>query len=261
MSAEGLLNAPLAGLGAVAGSFFNVVIHRVPAKQSVVAPRSHCPSCATPLGAVDLVPVLSWVLLRGRCRHCAARISARYPIVELLSAASFAIVGWRVGLVPALPAYLLLTGFLVVLSAIDIDTTTLPRRLIYACSVAGGLLLLVATAVDGTWHRVRWALVGVAGTYAAFRALYAVARGGLGYGDVRLATMLGGYLGWWGMAYVPVGIFTGFVLGAAVGTALLVARRASRRSALPFGPFLAGGALLTIVAGSPLVDALWWVRP
>lgn len=259
MSAEQLLNVPLAGLGAVAGSFFNVVIHRVPSKQSVVAPRSHCPNCATPLGALDLVPVLSWVVLRGRCRHCAAPISARYPIVEVLSAGLFALVGWRVGLVPALPAYLLLTGFLVVLSAIDIDTTTLPRRLIYLCSALGAVLLLIATAVDDSWHRLRWAAIGAFGTYVAFRALHAAARGGLGYGDVRLAAMLGGYLGWRGMAYVPVGIFAGFVLGAAVGVVLLLAQRASRRTALPFGPFLAAGALLTIVAGTSFVDALWWV--
>ncbi len=258
MSLEPLLSVPLAGVGAISGSFLNVVIHRVPAKESIVLPPSHCPTCDTHLAPGDLVPIVSWILLGGRCRYCEASISARYPLVEGLTATLFVLVGWRIGLNAALPAYLVLAGFLVVLSMIDIDTTTLPRRLIYGCAASGAVLLGIASLVDDTWHRLRWAAIGAVAVYVAFRALHAAARGGFGYGDVRLGALLGGYLGWLGMSYVPIGIFLGFVLGSFVGLALMVSGSASRRTALPFGPFLAAGALATIAAGPAFVEALWW---
>jgi len=257
VSFDQVLTVPLLGAGAISGSFLNVVIHRVPAKQSIVLPPSHCPSCDTQLKPLDLVPIVSWVVLRGKCRHCSAPISKRYPLVEAITGALFALVGWRIGLNWALPAYLVLTGFLVALSAIDIDTTTLPRKLIYACSGAGAALLALASAVDGAWHRMRWAAIGAAAVYLVFRVIHAAAKGGFGYGDVRLGAMLGGYLGWLGLADVPIGIFLGFVLGSFIGVALMVAGGADRRTALPFGPFLAAGALLTIAAGPTFVNALW----
>ncbi|MEZ5217467.1 MAG: prepilin peptidase [Ilumatobacteraceae bacterium] len=258
MSLESAVAVPLVSFGAVFGSFLNVVIYRVPAKQSVVLPPSHCPSCETQLAAIDLVPIVSWLTLGGKCRYCSARISPRYPLVEALTAALFAIIGLRIGLSWELPAYLVLVAFLVALSGIDIDTTTLPRRLIYWCSAVGAVLLTAAAALDGELHRIRWAAIGAAGVYVTFRILHAAARGGFGYGDVRLGTMLGGFLGWLGMGYVPIGIFMGFVLGAFVGSALMVSSRAGRKTAVPFGPFLAAGALLTIAAGPSFVETLWW---
>jgi leader peptidase (prepilin peptidase) / N-methyltransferase len=257
MMLDQVLTVPLVGAGAISGSFLNVVIHRVPAKESIVLPPSHCPRCETHLAPADLVPIVSWLVLGGKCRYCAAPISRRYPFVEALTAALFAVIGVRVGWSPELPAYLVLVGFLVALGAIDIDTTTLPRRLIYAGSATGTVMLGVASAVLGEWHRMRWAAIGAAGVYVAFRIIHAAARGGFGYGDVRLGAMLGGYLGWLGLSYVPVGIFAGFVLGSIVGVALMVGAKADRRTALPFGPFLAGGALLTIAAGPSFVDAVW----
>lgn len=252
-----LLSVPLVGAGAISGSFLNVVIHRVPAKESIVLPPSHCPTCHTHLAPADLVPIVSWLLLGGRCRYCETPISSRYPMVEALTGILFAVVGWRIGWTAALPAYLVLVGFLVALAAIDIDTTTLPRRLIHACAAAGTVLLGVASAVGDDWRRMGWAAIGAAGVYATFRIIHAAARGGFGYGDVRLGALLGGYLGWLGLSYVPVGIFLGFVLGSVVGVALMVGAKADRRTALPFGPFLAAGALVTIAAGPTLVDALW----
>ena len=258
MSVEQLLALPLAGAGAISGSFLNVVIHRVPAKESIVRPPSHCPSCETRLAPLDLVPVASWLVLRGRCRYCSAPISVRYPVVETLTAALFAVIGWRIGWNAALPAYVVLTGFLVALAAIDIDTTTLPRRLVYACAGAGAVLLGAASLAEHSTRRLQWAAVGAVSVYVAFRLIHAAARGGFGYGDVRLGAVLGGYLGWLGLPYVPIGIFMGFVLGSIVGVALMVGGGAGRRTALPFGPFLAGGALVTIAAGPSFVHALWW---
>lgn len=257
MITEQMLAVPLVGFGAISGSFLNVVIHRVPAQESIVLPPSHCPSCDTHLAALDLVPIFSWVVLRGKCRYCSTAISKRYPLVEALTGLLFAVVGWRLGWRPELAPYLVLVGFLVALGAIDIDTTTLPRRLIYACSGAGAALLAISSAVHDEWNRMRWAAIGAGSVYLVFRVIHAAARGGFGYGDVRLGAMLGGYLGWLGLSYVPIGIFMGFVLGSLAGMALMVGRKADRRTALPFGPFLAGGALLTIAAGPSFVDALW----
>ncbi len=252
-----LLSVPLVGAGAISGSFLNVVIHRVPAKESIVLPPSHCPRCDTHLAPGDLIPVVSWILLGGKCRYCDAPISRRYPFVEALTAGLFALVGWRIGLSAALPAFLVLVAFLVALAAIDIDTTTLPRTLVYGSAASGTVLLGLASLVGDEWRRMGWAAIGAASVYVVFRVIHAVARGGFGYGDVRLGALLGGHLGWLGLAYVPIGIFMGFVLGSVVGVALMVSARADRRTALPFGPFLAAGAVLTIAAGPTFVDALW----
>ncbi len=244
-------------LGLLIGSFLNVVIHRVPAGRSVVAPPSACGTCDMRLTAVDLVPVLSWLALRGRCRHCGARVSARYAVVELMTAACFALTAWRIGATWALPAYLLLAAFLVVLSFIDLDTQLLPRRIVYAAGVCGVATLALAAFLDDQPERLRWAAIGAGGALATFLVIYTAARGGFGFGDVRLSAVLGWYLGWQGLPFAPVGIFLGFLIGAAVGVVLMAVGKAGRRTAVPFGPFMAGGAFLAIIAGRPLVDRMW----
>ncbi|MGD9701604.1 MAG: A24 family peptidase [Acidimicrobiia bacterium] len=243
--------------GLLIGSFLNVVIYRVPAGRSVVQPPSACAACETRLTAVDLVPVLSWLALRGRCRHCGASVSARYAVVELMTGACFALTAWRIGMTWALPAYLVLAAFLVALSFIDLDTQLLPRRIVYAAGACGIGTLALAAVLDDQPERLRWAAIGAAGALVAFLAIYAAARGGFGFGDVRLGAVLGWYLGWQGLPFAPVGIFLGFVLGATVGIVLMAVGKAGRRTAVPFGPFLASGAFLAIVAGRPLVDRMW----
>jgi leader peptidase (prepilin peptidase) / N-methyltransferase len=244
-------------LGLVIGSFLNVVIYRVPARRSVVEPPSACPSCETRLTALDLVPVFSWLALRGKCRHCSAPISSRYPLVELITATLFGLVAWRIGATWSLPAYLVFTAFLVALSGIDIDTKTLPNRLVYPAVGVGLVLLAVASLVDGEPRRMLWGAIGSLSVLVVFRLIHAVSPNGFGFGDVRLGALLGGHLGWLGLAYVPVGIYAGFVLGAVVGVGMMIGRRAGRRSAIPFGPFLAAGSLLAIVAGSSFVNTVW----
>ena len=253
----GLLVAVCAFYGLLIGSFLNVVIYRWPAGRSVVTPPSTCGECGTRLTAVDLVPVMSWVVLRGRCRHCAAPVSARYAVVELTTAVAFGLTAWRIGVAWALPAYLALAGFLVVLSFIDLDTQLLPRRIVYAAGACGIAALAAAALLDDQPQRLGWAAIGAGGVLATFFVIYVVARGGFGFGDVRLGAVLGWYLGWQGLPFAPVGIFLGFVLGSVVGVALMLVGRAGRRTAVPFGPFLAGGAFLAIVAGRPLVDRMW----
>ncbi len=146
---------------------------------------------------------------------------------------------------------------LVVLSFVDLETRTLPRRVVYAAGAAGVPLLVTAAVVAGEPERIVSAAIGAVVALVALWLLHSVARGGFGFGDVRLGAVLGWYLGWQGLPFAPVGIFLGFLLGAAVGIVLMAVGKAGRRTAVPFGPFLAGGAFLAIIAGRPLVDRMW----
>ena len=200
---------------------------------------------------------MSWLLLRARCRFCGVSISVRYPIVELTTGVLFAAVGLRFGPSWALPAYLLFVAVAVLLAGIDLDTMTLPRRIIYGAGAAAVVLLAAGALALGEPSRLTDAAIGAAGALLFFLALHLVAPGGMGFGDVRLAGLIGLHLGWLGLLEVPTGLFVGFGLGAVFGLAWLVYRRAALRTQIPFGPFLAAGAVLTVLWGQPLVS-LWY---
>lgn len=239
-------------LGLAVGSFLNVVIWRVPRGESVVSPPSHCPSCGGGIHPRDNVPVVSWLLLRGRCRACAGRISARYPMVELLTAAVFGVLAARFGLSWQLPAWLYLGAVGIALALIDIDTRRLPNVLTLPSYAVGAALLgLAALAGDGATPLVR-AAMGMAALYAFYFVLWFVYPGGMGFGDVRLAGVLGLYLGWLGWGPLTVGAFAGFLLGGVVGVTMLATGQAGRKTAIPYGPFMLLGALVAVVAGGPL---------
>jgi leader peptidase (prepilin peptidase)/N-methyltransferase len=245
----------LAGvLGLVIGSFLNVVIHRVPRDESLVRPGSRCPSCEAPLRARHLVPVLSWLVLRGRCASCSARISARYPLVELTTAALFVAVAARFGATAALPAYLYLAAVGVALAMIDIDVQRLPNVIVLPSYLVGGVLFVPAVIADGSWGTAARALMGAAALFAAYYVLALVHPAGMGLGDVKLAGLLGLYLGWLGWAAVLVGTSAALLLGLVFGLALMVAGRAGRKSAIPFGPFMLGGAFLALFIAAPVAD-------
>ena len=253
----GSIAAGCALLGLLVGSFLNVVIWRVPRHESVVAPASHCPGCDTPIAPRDNVPVLSWVLLRGRCRHCRTKISARYPLIELACSALFAALGARFAHSWALPAYLLLGAGLLALSAIDLEHYLLPNRVVYPLGFASIPLLALGAGLDGHWWFFARALIGAASAFAALFAIHFVSPGGMGFGDVRLAFVLGLFLGYLGAADVAFGLFFGFVYGAVVGVALMAAGKRGRRQHIPFGPFLAAGTLTIVLVGGPIID---WYR-
>ncbi|MER3452511.1 MAG: prepilin peptidase [Acidimicrobiia bacterium] len=245
------LVAALAGLlGLVAGSFVNVVIHRVPAGMSLVRPGSCCPSCRSPIRARDNVPVLGWLALRGRCRDCRARIPLRYPAVELLTAGLWVGAALRfAGSVAIVPYCLGFTG-LVVLSFIDLDTRLIPRRVrrpVFALTLAGFLL---ATVGDGTADDLQRALLGAGATYLCFEAIWWFGRlfgaNAFGGGDVALGWTLGLLTGWVSRGTVAAGIALAFLLGALVGLVLIAAGRAGRRTAIPFGPFLCAGTVIAV---------------
>ncbi len=242
-------------LGLLVGSFLNVVIWRVPRGQSVVSPPSRCPSCGEQVRPRDNVPVLSWLLLRGRCRSCGARISPRYPLVELTTALLFAGVTARVGIGWDLPAFLYLAAIGVALTLIDIDVKRLPNAIVLPSYGVVALLLLLPAVADAAWSAYLRALFAMAILYVVYLALALVYPGGMGFGDVKLAGVLGLYLGWVGWAAVTVGLFAPFFLGAAASLVLIAARRAGRKSEIPFGPYMIVGALVALLWGPPLVEA------
>ncbi|HYN95418.1 MAG TPA: prepilin peptidase [Pilimelia sp.] len=243
---------PAGLLGLAVGSFLNVVIHRVPRGESLWLPASRCPACGTALRPWHNVPVLSWLALRGRCADCGEKISIRYPLVEAATAALFVAVTARLGLSPQLPAYLYLAAVAVALAVIDIDVKRLPDAIVRPSYVVGAALLLPAVAADGDWPAAGRALLAAVALYGFYLALASLYRGGMGWGDVKLAGLLGLYLGYLGWGSVLIGTFAGFLLGGVVGAVLLATRRAGRRSELPFGPFMLAGAFLAVFFAAPL---------
>jgi leader peptidase (prepilin peptidase)/N-methyltransferase len=247
-----LLIAVAAVYGLVVGSFLNVVIFRVPAGQSIVRPPSACPGCEHRIGARDNIPVVSWLLLRGRCRNCGQPISVRYPLVELLTAAVWVAVALRFGWSWSLPAELAFVTGLIALAFIDLDHMKLPRVIVWPLGIAVLLLLVLAAAIHGTWHRLVVAVICGAVEFAVLYLINRVSPRSLGFGDVRLGAVLGLALGWLGWRYAFWGFLAANFLGAVVGVALIVAGRAGRRTPIPFGVFLALGALAVLLYPGPI---------
>ena len=242
-------------LGLLIGSFLNVVVHRVPAGLSVVSPPSACPSCTTPIRPRDNVPVAGWLLLRGRCRDCRAPISARYPLVELGTGVLFAVMALRFGPDAVLPAYLYLAAVGLALALIDLDCRRLPDALTLPSYPAAAVLLGVAALAGSDSGSLVRALLGGAVMFAVYFLLCLAYPAGMGFGDVKLSGVLGLYLGWLGWDVLAVGLFLGFALGAVFGIALIASGRGSRKSKVPFGPFMIGGALIAVLVGQRLADA------
>jgi leader peptidase (prepilin peptidase)/N-methyltransferase len=240
--------------GLVIGSFLNVVIHRVPRDESIVTPRSRCPECSTEISARDNVPVLSWLLLRGRCRHCGTPIAVRYPLVELLTGAVFAAVTARIGLEWSLPAFLVVVAGLIALSFIDLDTYLLPKKVVYPVLLAGAVSFGGAALLAGDGRGAVEAAAGGAGAFTVLFVIHVISPRGMGFGDVRLAAVIGMMLGWIELPAVAVGLFLAFLLASVVGIGLMVAGRRGRKDRVPFGPFLAAGAVLAIFVAQPILD-------
>jgi leader peptidase (prepilin peptidase)/N-methyltransferase len=242
----------LAVLGLVVGSFLNVVIHRVPAGLSVWHPGSSCPRCGHAVRARDNVPVLSWVLLRGRCRDCRSPVSPRYPLVEAATALLFVGVGWRIGASLYLAAALVVVAAGVALVVIDLETQRLPF-LITGTTAGGVIAVLAADVARGSTGPVLPALLSMLSWLAVYGGVWLVTGGrGMGLGDVALAPVLGLTLGWLGWGASLVGLSSGFVLGAGVGLVLISRGRAGRRTRVPHGPFLLAGAGVGMLVGQEL---------
>lgn len=262
----------IAALGAIIGSFLNVVIHRLPREESIVFPNSHCPNCANSIKAYDNIPVISWLILRGRCRACKAFISARYPAVELLTALLFGAVFLRDNLSPALPFDLIFVSMLVALVFIDAEHMLLPNAITYPGMIFSIIARVALPVVMGasyfddlgppllgkfpTWPIWAVSLVGaVIGALAGGGTLWLVGwawqklRGveAMGLGDVKMMLMVGAFLGW---RLTVLTIFLGVTLGSITGIVLMVkSRQRNLQMVLPFGIFLGIGAITSLLVG------------
>ena len=240
---EPALAAPF---GLVIGSFLNVVAYRLPRGESIVTPRSRCTSCGTEVRAIDNVPLLSWLFLRGRCRHCSAHISARYPLVELLTAIVFAAVVLVRGPSPELLLDLPFAAMLIAVADIDLEHRIVPNRILLPMAVWA----LVASAVVRP-DMLPELLIAGAGAFLFLLVAAVAYPAGMGMGDVKLAGVMGLYLG---VSVIP-GMLIAFLAGSVVGIALLVRHgAAARKRGVPFAPFLALGALAGLLAGGELID-------
>ncbi len=265
------LTAAAALLGLAVGSFLNVVIHRLPKmmerawlaecaqlrgeepppaeKLNLASPRSRCPHCGHGIGALDNIPILSYLFLRGRCRACHARISPRYPIVEALAGLLSGYAIWRFGASWAGLGALFFIWSIIALTFIDFDTQLLPDSLTLPL-LWGGLLL----NLGGTFTDIRSAVIGAAAGYLSLWSVYwafklATGKEGMGYGDFKLLAAIGAWLGW---QMLPLTILASSLLGAVVGLALIVFAKHGRHIPIPFGPYLAAAAVIALFWGKPL---------
>jgi leader peptidase (prepilin peptidase)/N-methyltransferase len=237
-------------VGLVVGSYLNVLVHRLPLGISTVTPASHCPACGSAIRAHDNIPLLSWLVLGGRCRDCGAPIGVRYPLVELLSGAGFAGAVARFGPTLEALAGALLFALLLALAGIDLEHLLLPDKLTLT-GTALGLAAQLALPTGSLARGVAGALVG-AGFLLAVAGLWEVLRGseGMGLGDVKMLAMIGAFLGVPGVA---VTLVVGTLVGSAVGLALIAVGRGAMGSKLPFGVFLAAGGAVALFFGEALV--------
>ncbi len=233
-------------LGLAVGSFLNVCIWRLPREESIIRPGSHCPVCSTALGARDLVPVLSWIFLRGKCRFCGAKISLRYPAVELLTGVLFIWCFLRFGLSPQLVSALVFSAFMVAITFIDLDHQIILDGMLALLAVCGLGLQLWTGAVGFVSM-----LIGVLVGGGLLLLIAVVSGGGMGGGDVKFAAALGFWLGWPG---ILLGLFLGFVLGGVISLLLIATGLRGRKDFIPFGPFIAIGAWIVLLYEKKILD-------
>lgn len=244
-------------MGLLVGSFLTVVVDRVPRGGSVVQPPSACGACGNRLTVLDLVPIGSWLALRGKCRHCGTPIGKEPLIIEIATATIFVLFGLEFGADPVLPAFCILGAALVALVWIDLHEYRLPREITYTAFALSSIVIVVAALWNDEPERIWQAALGAGIALALMGLIYTVSRGGMGDGDVRLAPLLGLHLGYLNPGVVLVGLFWGFLIGAVVGLIAMGVGKAGRKTALPFGPFLAVGTVAAVFAGQWFVDLVW----
>lgn len=230
-------------VGAIFGSFANVLIYRLPRRESVVVPGSRCPSCGVPIRPWDNIPIVGYLVLRGRCRACRVPISPRYPIVELATASLMAGIVWRFGVSLAALRYGVLAFALLVIFFTDLEHQIIPNAITYPGILAG----IALSAASG---EAVPAIVAAAAAGLVFLLLGIVSRGGMGGGDTKLAAMIGAFLG---SPDVIVALFLAIAIGGGGGLLLLALRLRSRKDQIPFGPAMAAGAMIAVFGSNAIV--------
>lgn len=257
----------LGAFGSVIGSFLNVVIYRVPLGRSLVRPASACGSCGHAIRWYDNIPLFSWLALRGRCRDCRAPISARYPLIEVATAIAFAAVALRflpdvfasqelpavASAAVVLVAFLYLAAISISLASIDIETMRLPNAIVLPAYAVGAVLFTAAAALGGSWERLATAGIGLLVMGALYLVPALVRPDAIGGGDIKLAGVLGLFLGWLGWPELGVGIIAGTIIGGLWGVALIIGGK-GRSARVAFGPWMLLGAWVGVFAGRPLLE-------
>ena len=246
-------------LGLTIGSFLNVVIDRLPAGQSLAVPPSHCPACNRRLGVADLIPVFSYLVLRGRCRSCNARIPARIFWVELATGLAFGFFFWYVGLSPALAVVLFYFCLLLVIAVIDLEQGLILNALVFPGAVIALSLSAVITFTGYDMLVFVPSLprsgIGLGVGFGIFLLIVLLSKGGMGLGDVKMAAFLGAMLGF---PAILAGILIAIISGGIVAIFLLAMRKKGRKQTVPFGPFLALGGFISLLWGTQLID--WYLK-
>lgn len=246
--------------GSIVGSFLNVCIYRIPRNLSILIPSSRCPSCDTPIKLWDNIPILSYIFLSGRCRTCKAKITLRYPLVELLNALFYILVLWRFGFGWDTLVYFVFCSVLIVAAFIDLDFQIIPDRITLPCIPIGiifGSLFLTDPFARHSTLGIKSSLIGV---FVGFGFYYLIAEAGyrifkkeaMGGGDIKLMAMIGGFLGWKGVILTT---FLGSLSGAIIGVLLILFKGREWGSKIPFGPYLALGSIITLFYGQ---EILYW---
>lgn len=244
-------------LGLAIGSFLNVVAHRVPAGHSVVSPPSACPRCGAAIRPRDNVPVLGWLLLRGRCRDCGEPISPRYPLVEAFTGVAFFVTTLTIDLQWVLPAYLWFVAVTTVFVITDLDHHRLPNAIMLPGTVVGVALLAAGALLDGRPGDLVEALGSGLGYFLLLFLIALAARGGFGFGDVKLSFMLGVFTGFEGWPLAVLAAFGGFFLGGTVSLVLVITRLRGRKDYIPFGPPMIAASWIAILWGEGILD--WYL--
>jgi leader peptidase (prepilin peptidase)/N-methyltransferase len=253
---EILLIIIFALLGLAVGSFLNVCIDRLPQNKSIAFPPSHCEACQHKLAAKDLIPVFSYLRLRGRCRYCQASVPRRLFWVELATGVVFALLAWQYGLSPALGIMVFYACLFIVIFVIDLEHGLILNKVVYPSMVVALLLAIIPRPWLTQWivTGIANAAIGGAIGFALFLLIAVISRGGMGWGDVKLAGLIGLATGF---PLVFLSIIMGAILGGIVAVAMVIAKKRQRRQTIPFGPFLAVAAMITLLWGSNIMN--WYI--
>lgn len=242
--------------GLLIGSFLNVVVYRVPRDLSIVRPPSACPRCSNAIAWYDNIPVVSWLVLRAKCRHCGEPISSRYILVELTGGAIFLGSLLRFGVHPISVVFMAFFSGLLALALIDLEHLRLPTKMVYTTTLITGVLLIATAAHSHEWHQLVVAAACGVAWFVSFFALNFFAPKYLGFGDVRLSFILGLTIGWLGIPYVLFGFFAANLIGALIAVPMMITHRLKSEEPIPYGVFLSLGAVFIVFVGPLFVPQL-----
>jgi len=241
-------------LGLIIGSFNNVCIYRIPRNESIIFPASHCPKCSSPIKPVDNIPLISYILLKGRCRHCGSKISIQYPIVELFTGLIYLIIYLTYGLSVQTLIYIILSSALIIIAFIDLNEQIVPDVISLPGIAIGFIISFFVPYISYANSALGILIGGGIILIIGMAGSIIFKKEAMGGGDVKLAAMIGAFLGW---RYIIISLFLGFFLGALAGIILILSKTKSREDVVPFGPFIVLGSFITLLWGEKIIS--WYI--